>query len=283
MIDSNELAKKVRIHKHNYAGEFGNIVVDPIGKETMVPQIRNNCLLLKKIISKERHFSKPYLIETINWANSYTDDLCNKLNHIEDDDKGEAKPISIINIIEKEFEEDREIRTRMGYPSFECSIYGRRGCSDIKVFLDPDGFKKNVIDNIIQNIHKHAFSDDTNITPIINQIPWWKRLWLFLLRKKSETLTHPIIDRQVQIKFFQEEPEFVKVVIENNGNPFTADMDPSKIFEYGVSNGSGDGIGLYSAADFLRKFGSTIEAESTPNDKFTVHFSIKIPVYGKQV
>ena len=60
-------------------------------------------------------------------------------------------------------------------------------------------------------------------------------------------------------------------------------MVPSKIFEYGVSNGSGEGIGLYSAADFLRKFGSTIEIESTPNDKFTVHFIIKIPVYGKQV
>ena len=106
---------------------------------------------------------------------------------------------------------------------------------------------------------------------------------LFFSRKKSETLTHPIIDRQVQIKFFQEEPEFVKIVIENNGKPFPADIDPSKIFEYGVSNGSGEGIGLYSAADFLRKFGSTIEIESTPNDKFTVHFIIKIPVYGKQV
>ena len=30
MIDSNELAKKVRIHKHNYDGLFGYIVVDPI-------------------------------------------------------------------------------------------------------------------------------------------------------------------------------------------------------------------------------------------------------------
>jgi signal transduction histidine kinase len=336
MIDSNELAKKVRVHKHNYAGEFGNIAVDPIAslvdelianpeafdkseraeilegyckalqikgiyeilgydldkqlakvKEEMVPQIRNNCLLLKEIISKERHYFTPYLIEIINWANSNTDDLCSKLNHIEDDDKGEARPISIINIIEKEFEEDREIRTRKGHPSFECSIFGRRDCSDTKVFLDPDGFKKNVIGNIIQNIHKHAFADDMSMAPKINnqtiKIPWWKRLWSLFSRKKPNFSIPTILDRRVQIKFSQEEPEYVKVVIENNGKPFPANIDLSKIFEYGVSNGEGEGIGLYSAADFLRKFGSTIEAESTPNDEFTVHLIIKIPVYGKQV
>ena len=338
MIDSNELAKKVRIHKHNYAGEFGNVAVDPIAslvdelianpeafskserteilegycrafqikgiyeilgynldeqlakvKEEMVPCIRNNCWLLKEIISKERHFSTPYLIEIINWANSNTDDLCNKLNHIENDDKGEAKPISIINIIETEFEEDREIRTRKGLSSFECSIYGRRDCSDTMVFLDPNGFKTNVIGNIIQNIHKHAFTDDSiNENNQIDHLNWWnklrlriKELCLFFSKKKTKSPKNTIIDRRVRVNFSLDGSGFIKIEIENNGKPLPNNLDPNKLLEYGI--GSGSGIGLYSAADFLKKNGSTIEIVSTPNDEFTVRFIIKIPVYGKQV
>lgn len=337
MIDSSELAKKVRIHKHNYAGEFGNVAVDPIAslvdelianpeafnkserveilegycralqiqgvygilgydlneqlaivKEEMVPDIQKNCQLLNEIVSKERHFDSPYLLEVINWANSYAADLCSKLYNIENDDKGEAKVIPIMSIVEKEFEDEQKIRARKGLSSFECFFYGR-DCSNTMVHLDPDGFRIQVLHNIIENIHKWAFPDDSSkLIDQTNNLNWWKRVCLIfkrlfraLSRKKTESTKDSFLDRQVRVHFNLDGKGFIKIVIENNGEPLPSNQDPNKLLEYGI--GSGSGIGLYSAADFLKKNGSTIEIESTPNDVFTVRLIIKIPVYGKQV
>lgn len=337
MIDSNELTKKVRIHKHNYAGEFGNVAVDPIAslvdelianpdafskseraeilesycralqikgiygilgydlekqlaivKEEMVPDIQKNCRLLNEIVSRDRHFVSPYLIEIINWANSNAADLCSKLNNIENDDKGEAKIVPIMSIVEKEFEDEQKIRARKGLSSFECFFYGR-DCSNTMVLLDPDGFRIQVLHNIIENIHKWAFPDDpSKLIDQTNNLNWWKRLCLFFKRlslvfsrKGMKSPKDSIIDRQVRVHFTQDGTGFIKIEIENNGKPLPSNQDPNKLLEYGI--GSGTGIGMYSAADFLKKNGCTIEIESTPNDEFTVHLIIKIPVYGKQV
>lgn len=337
MIDSNELAKKVRIHKHNYAGEFGNVAVDPIAslvdelianpeafskserseilegycralqiqgiygilgydlneqlaivKEKMVPDIQKNCQLLNEIVSKERYFASPYLLEIINWANSYAADLCSKLNNIENDDKGEAKVIPIMSIVEKEFEDDQKIRARKGLSSFECFFNGR-DCSNTMVYLDPDGFRIQVLHNIIENIHKWAFPDDpSKLIDQTNNLNWWKRFCMFFKRlflvfskKRTKSPKESIIDRQVRVHFTLDGTGFIKIEIKNNGKPLPSNQDPNKLLEYGI--GSGSGIGMYSAADFLKRNGSTIEIKSTPNDEFTVHLIIKIPVYGKQV
>ena len=337
MIDSNELAKKVRIHKHNYDGLFGNIVVDPIAslvnelivnpdafskseraeilesyrraleikgkyrflgydlneqlakvKEEMIPHIQKNCWLLNKIVSRERDYASPCLLEIINEANSNAADLCSKLNNIENDDKGEAKILPIMSIVEKEFEDEQKNRARKGLSSFRCLIYGR-DCSNTMVQLDPDGFRIQVLHNIIENIHKWAFPDDTSKPDDqTNNLNWWKRfrlifkrLFLVFSKKGTKSPKESIIDRIVRVHFTLEGTGYIKIEIENNGKPLPSNQDPNKLLEYGI--GSGSGIGMYSAADFLKKNRSTIEIKSTPNDEFTVHLIIKIPVYGKQV
>lgn len=324
-----ETIKKIRIHKHNYAGEFGNVVIDPMltlaeelidnphifskeerewifnglrqaflihgrydilgytlqeqmtkVKEEMIPVIKKNGEICKKIISKDRNFVTPGLVEIIRWADEKIPDICSKLVNIEFDDKGEAKPIALLSFIERLFIEDKEVRTRKGLPSFNFSVFGR-DFSDIKVLIDSDGFNNVVIHNIIENLYKHAFVSfqQADNSKAIN-----RNSFLFWNKNRRRNIDDEIVVEnypEVQIRFEKDSDNanYIIVIIENNGRPFLKDVN--SVFEYGI--GEGTGLGLFSVADFLRKYNSTITMVSTPNEKFTVHFIIKIPIYEQEV
>ena len=71
----------------------------------------------------------------------------------------------------------------------------------------------------------------------------------------------------------------VSLIIENNGIPFDGEID--SIFNWGYHTGKGSGIGMFSAYEYINKYGGNIIAESTPNSEFTIRFIIKLPIYGK--
>lgn len=300
----NDTSKLIREHKHNYAGEFGNVVVDPflsvleeliknptlfeeeekqkileglikalhsqgsydlLGynlseqiaqvKETIVPEINENCELLKSILSKYREFDNSYIPDILNWSISHTQSLSLKLLNIQNDDKGVSRPILLLSFVDQLFREAEDERNRKGKNSFKHDIFGRN-LSDLQVFIDPDGFKTNVIHNIIENIHKYAFPE-TNPTDI------------------------DIEERMVRISFSKTSADtnMVTMIIENNGMPFEGDI--ASVFNDGYHTGKGTGIGMFSASKFLDECGGNIAFESTPNNEYTVHFIIKLPIYGK--
>lgn len=312
MSENKDIYKKVRIHKHTYAGGFGNVVVDPIStlieellvhpeiftieerkdilecyrqvmqisgqyevlgytlseqlsrvKDKMIPTIKANCTLLEKTISQPRHFQENSLVEVLRWAIGKTPDICDKLSKIEEDDKGEKKVINLIKLVDDYFKEEKRIRNIKGLPSYDFAIYGRE-LSNTCIQIDPEGFKNSVLHSIIENTHKHAFNhENKNYDTIVS--------------KKQRSNASTIQNKQVQIVFKKDnnDSNYITMTIENNGKPYTGDSD--KIFDYGV--GENTGIGLYSAKDFLIKNGATINMASTPDDEFTVHFIIKIPIY----
>lgn len=324
-----ETIKKVRIHKHNYAGEFGNVVIDPMltlveelidnpqifskeerewilnglrqafrmrgrydflgytlqeqmtkVKEEMIPVIKKNSEICKRIISKDRKYVTPGLVEILRWSDEKIPDICSKLVNIEFDDKGEAKPIALLSFIEHLFIEDKEVRTRKGLPSFDFSVFGRE-FSDIKVLVDGDGFNNVVIHNIIENLYKHAF---IYFQPAGSSNTVNRNHFLFWSKKHRHNIDEEIVYEnypEVQIRFEKDSDNAnnIIVIIENNGRPFLKDVN--SVFEYGI--GEGTGLGLYSVADFLRKYNSTISMVSTPNEKFTVHFIINIPIYEQEI
>lgn len=324
-----ETIKKVRIHKHNYAGEFGNVVIDPMltlveelidnpqifskeerewilnglrqafrmrgrydflgytlqeqmtkVKEEMIPVIKKNSEICKRIISKDRKYVTPGLVEILRWSDEKIPDICSKLVNIEFDDKGEAKPIALLSFIEHLFIEDKEVRTRKGLPSFDFSVFGRE-FSDIKVLVDGDGFNNVVIHNIIENLYKHAF---IYFQPAGSSNTVNRNHFLFWNKKHRHNIDEEIVYEnypEVQIRFEKDSDNAnnIIVIIENNGRPFLKDVN--SVFEYGI--GEGTGLGLYSVADFLRKYNSTISMVSTPNEKFTVHFIINIPIYEQEI
>lgn len=317
MKENKDTYKKVRIHKHTYAGQFGNVVVDPIStlmeellvhpeiftieerkdmlecyrqvmqisgqyevlgytlseqllkvKDQMIPTIKANCALLENTISKPRDFHENSLVEVLRWAIGNTPDVCLKLSNIEEDDKGETKVINLIKFVEDYFKEEQRITNLKGLPSYDIAIYGRE-FSNICIQIDPEGFKNSVLHNIIENTHKHAFShENKNYDTFVSSETFMK---------KQRSNTSIIQNKQVQIVFKKEnnKANYIIMTIGNNGKPYNG--DPNNVFDYGV--GENTGIGLYSAKDFLIKNRATIEMISTPNEEFTVHFSIKIPIY----
>lgn len=324
----NETSKKVRIHKHNYAGEFGNVVVDPIIsvleeliknpqlfeeeekqrilkglrmalyshgaydllgydiseqlsqiQSKIVPAIKENCDLLGSIWSKNREYNNQFLPEILEWAISHTQSLSFKLLNIQNDDKGIPQKFSLLEFVEQLFCDDKIVRSRKGLRTFDYDIFGR-SLSDIQVLLDREGFKMNVINNIIDNIHKYAFPEKTHIS--IKKKGWFLKI-IDCFRKhfwsKQDIIN--IEERKVQIslKTSPDDSNQITLVIENNGIPFEGDI--ASIFKYGYHIGEGSGIGMYSASKFLQENGGSISMECTPEKEYKVRFIIKLPIYGK--
>lgn len=119
----------------------------------------------------------------------------------------------------------------------------------IEVKISKDFFK-NVIQNIKENIEKHAFPT-------------------YLYKEKN------VLQKKVRVSYAEDET-FHIISILNNGEPFKGDL--SKVFTYGYHFGSTghSGFGLNSAKEYLNKIGGDIEMETYSDDDFKVGFIIKI-------
>ena len=324
----NETSKKVRIHKHNYAGEFGNVVVDPLlsvleeliknpqlfeeeekqrilkglrkalysqgtydllgydiseqlsqVQTQIVPAIQENCDLLKSVLSKYREYNNRYLPDILNWSISHTQSLSFKLLNIQNDDKGTPRKFSLLEFVEQQFIEDKIVRSRKGLRTFDYDIFGR-DLSNIQVYIEPEGFGINVIHNIIDNIHKYAFSDKTPIN--FKSRSWFTKIierFKGMLFNKQDLIDNEERKVQISLSTSHDNSNQITLVIENNGAPFNGDI--TSVFDYGYHIGNGNGIGMFSAAKFLHENGGSISMECTPEKEYKVRITIKLPICGK--
>lgn len=349
-MEEKDLSQKVRIHKHNYAGEFGNVVIDPaltllkelvanptaftlkertsiiraccaayknLGRyevlgyditeqldsvrDDIVPSIKENHLFFRSLIKDVRDFKDPFVVKVIQWADNDIDDILVKLSNIQYDDKGELISISAYRFIEEIFDDEIDSCSREGQAPFVYEFIGR-DLQDIKIMIEPDGFRENVIHNIIENIKKHAFrnteKEDAEDSLLKKGRVFWFQEILYRLEhfipinlfpmdvKLHDFKLREIPEKSVRIIFSRDplNEGRLNIIIENNGEPFEGDV--TKIFDYGFrgKDSHGEGIGLYSAADYLKnpQIDGSIKMESTPEKEFKVRFIINLPIYGKQ-
>lgn len=86
------------------------------------------------------------------------------------------------------------------------------------------------------------------------------------------------IDSNRKIKFSVDKDEdFLKISIFDNGEEVAKEIE-NKIFDYGVSNTGGSGIGLYHAKYLCELYKGTIEYISLENDEYQKYFLISLPI-----
>ena len=110
---------------------------------------------------------------------------------------------------------------------------------------------QQVLDNIVSNACEHGFTDKTRKDYVIQT--GWATDGLNMI-----------------------------IHVSNNGKPMPADLDSELVLEYGYSSalnqkGHG-GIGGGEIAEIMHKFGGDVEVISSPNNKLTVSYLLKMPL-----
>lgn len=314
----NDLMNKVREHKHNYSEDFGLVVSAPIQtileevranpdaftidernriikiyadsaemrgtyeclgwpigiqlkqvKEVMVPKIRNNVEFFSSIVRRQplRTYKNRHLITILRMALNEAEALCGRLKTIESFEYGIPEPFNLKAEVLSAFYEDNLKHTIPGKKSILIERYFG-DLSDVQVEMNKENFRSRFLGNIIKNLHDHAFKeiDDSS----------------FANNPKGEiSVVGDYFEKKVLIKLIKDEKSDhrVNLIIENNGKEFKGDRDA--IFDKGV--GSGEGIGLYSARQFLKHHGANINMLEKVDDGYNVGFIINLPIYGSNL
>lgn len=121
--------------------------------------------------------------------------------------------------------------------------------SKIEVCLPETVFTNAVLNNIKENISKHAFST-------------------------KNTLKRFVFDNLVVVSF-QETDKSIVVSIANNGNPFNGDVKDLFKAGYCAGENAHSGYGLHSARDAMRSFGGDLSV-STSTGQFVFTYIITL-------
>jgi signal transduction histidine kinase len=185
--------------------------------------------------------------------------LLDLMDAMEKTEFGLQTTFNLRKVIDDEFRTDirEEISKGNGNNFIYESFCG--DLSDTMVCMDEDGFKINVIGNIISNFHKHAFLDAVeNGTLMSSEDDFFntsKRVKMIFEKSSEKT-------------------NYIRVIIKNNGKIF--DGDTESVFSWGV--GAGSGIGLTSARNFLKHYNASINMDNTIDEEgYTVSFILIIP------
>ncbi|MBD5505572.1 MAG: N-6 DNA methylase [Lachnospiraceae bacterium] len=119
-----------------------------------------------------------------------------------------------------------------------------------------------VFDNIVTNAHKYGFANTEKLDNIVG------------IRFS--------LDTSVSLPY-------VLIQIMNNGAPLVSNLDPDKIFAWGVGSGSGSGLGGWHIKRLVEHFGGTVrvcqyspEASDCTAD-YTLGYEISLPLISKGV
>lgn len=147
------------------------------------------------------------------------------------------KPFRLIEVVEEVFDElDVDVK-------YNCPD------RDILVSINKAGFETEVLQNIAENIKRHAF-------------PF------------AEYVNKLLSDKVVEIQITKDDNK-VLIRVSNNGNPFKGNAD--NLFNSGYHSGKygRTGFGLASAKQFMQKIGGDIQF--SPANNYQVSFLITIP------
>lgn len=265
-------------------------------KKRIIPQIKENATFYSALLKSHESFNDRWVLSKLRMALSETESICSKLENIEHFDYGKSEPFSLSSEIRSTFNKENGILGTSGKKLIQIDIDSNFGrFSDIKVNMNQESFRSHFLGNIIKNLHDHAFNGfdvplGKNIKATKQTEKWIKsHRWLMVIPGFG-TMLLPILlsreikrletkEKKVRILFKQEEniPDMLIVTIENNGNPFTGNIDT--VFEMGIGdNGEGHGIGLYSAKKFIESYGGSIKMFTNANKEYVVGFNIQIPI-----
>lgn len=118
------------------------------------------------------------------------------------------------------------------------------------IILDENLFSQKVLSNIKWNIQSHAFPKN---------------------KYKNTLITKKIVRVKIE-----EENNFVRIIIDNNGEPFEGDA--TKVFDYGYCYGPSrhTGLGLNSAKLYMKSIGGDLAFQPVPESDFKVKYEITI-------
>ena len=118
------------------------------------------------------------------------------------------------------------------------------------IILDESIFSKKVLSNIKWNIQSHAFPKNNY---------------------KNTLVTKKIVRVKIE-----EENNYVRIIIDNNGAPFKG--DETKVFDYGYCYGPSrhTGLGLNSAKLYMNSIGGDLAFQAVPESDFRVRYVITI-------
>ncbi len=226
-------------------------IIEQIGyaKKDMVQFIRNNVEIYKSL--GDIQFEDGGVLDRIlELAKQKAEQLCGNLEKIDSIEYGKPEWFNLRNVISEVFFEN------VANDFSGDSLIRPYFCFDdgnVEVCMYKEGFKTHVLSNIIRNLNFHAFCD-----------------WDGFCKEK------------IVVVLCRYEEDKISLFIANNGKPFEGDVE--SVFEYGKGNGTGEGIGLYSARKFLEFYGATIGMSKAAEDgarEINVGFHIEIPIKEK--
>lgn len=259
-------------------------------KEDMVPSIKENADFYTSLIGKNCIFQDKWLVRKLQMALKMLDGLCEKLENIEHFKYGESEQFNLKAEIKKTFDDENNKLSVSGRQTimFE-TCFGE--FSDTMVDMNRESFRTYFLGNFIKNLHEHAFKgyDEAKYQEYPSLQKNRKRnikdvlCEKILRRVRSDKLpdnefndSEPVFDKKVRISFQKDDSnrQRINLIIENNGKAFDGDVED--VFDNGY--GSGTGIGLYSAKQFLEHYGATIKMFTNNEDEYKVGFLINLPI-----
>ena len=212
---------------------------------TIIPKIKEFSSFFQQFIDKDFYFTQTdggqRLLGLIQKAPSRCEISCQGLLKLKMD-----SPVSnccnqsfrLIEVVGEVFDELDNINV-----IYKCSD------RDIEICVNKADFQTEVLQNIAENIKRHAF-------------PY------------AEYAYKLVIDKVVEIQITKDNNN-VLIRVSNNGNPFQGNVD--NLFNSGYHSGKygRTGFGLASAKQFMQKIGGDIQF--SPINNYQVSFLITIP------
>lgn len=212
---------------------------------TIIPKIKEFSSFFQQFIDKDFYFTQTdggqRLLGLIQKAPSRCEISCQGLLKLKMD-----SPVSnccnqsfrLIEVVEEVFDELDNINLIYKCPD-----------RDIEICVNKADFQTEVLQNIAENIKRHAF-------------PY------------AEYAYKLVIDKVVEIQITKDNNN-VLIRVSNNGNPFQGNVD--NLFNSGYHSGKygRTGFGLASAKQFMQKIGGDIQF--SPINNYQVSFLITIP------
>ena len=261
-------------------------------KSVIMDALSYNEKLFQKLNSRTDQFMDPWIKTILQLSLDKTDEIRKLITDIEKTKEKLPEKFTLRSAILGAFEEDNNAAGRIGH-SIIFLDKSFTDFADVQVLMNKDDFLHCVIGNIIVNLHRHAFKNfDEDSFEVKEQLPsvvpaksQKKNVFHSFRKSKHTPLTtvcantyeNIVKEKKVHLVFQADDTDEkrMNILIENNGEPFTGDTE--KVFEKGMSNDEGTGIGLYSARQFLEAYGGTIQMYHAEGI-YKVGFKINIPI-----
>lgn len=212
---------------------------------SIIPKIKEFSLFFQQFRDKDFYFAKTdggqRVLGLVQKAPSRCEISCQGLSKLKIDSpisSSHNKSFRLIEVVEEVFDELDNINV-----IYKCSD------RDLQIYANKAGFQTEVLQNIAENIKRHAF-------------PY------------AEYVNKLVIDKIVEIQITKNDNK-VLIRVSNNGNSFKGNAD--NLFNYGYHSGKygRTGFGLASAKQFMQKIGGDIQF--SPVNNYQVSFLITIP------